>query len=303
LLDAILVRSTYTKHLQEFCFNKNSRFGRSVSLWIDGIGQWQNQRKSGDRFGYNDITVGATIGIDYCTRNLILGAAFSSTYDDAHLKTYPGKATINSYYGGCYGHWNRDDFYLNAAFLGAQNNYKTKRRLSFGTIDRQAHSKHNGNEWLLNFGCGYRVRLSDFQWTPYINLDYVKQHESSYTETGAGSLNLDVRAKNAMLFQGEVGVLLSTTYQTRNGVFMPMLTLAYVNQTPFSSKSYQTNFANSACVFTGRGGDYERNLFAPRLAFTYHGFRDRVNVSIYYDGQIGSKYWAQDVGFDLTFRF
>lgn len=300
LLDAILVRSTYTNHLQEFCFNKDPRCGRSMSFWIDGIGQWQNQK---NQFGYNDTTLGYTIGFDYSIRNFVLGLAFSSTYDYFHLKNFASKANLNSYYGGFYSRWNHDGFYMNATVLGAYNNYKTRRGLNFGSVDRQAHSKHSENEWLANFGLGYQVCRHRFQWTPYINLDYVQQHEHSYTETGAGSLDLHVQAKNAMLFQGEIGISLSTTYSAWNGVFVPMLTMAYINQTPCSSKNYQANFVSSTCVFTSKGGNYERNLFAPRLSFTYQGFCDRVNVSIYYDGEIGRRYWAQDVGFDLTLRF
>jgi outer membrane autotransporter protein len=303
LLDAILVRSTYTKHLQEFSFNKNSRCGRSVRLWIGGIGQWQNQQKSGTRFGYNDTTFGATIGIDYSIRNLAFGFAFSTTYDHFHLKNFGSKGNINSYYGGIYGHWNYHGYYMNGSFLGAQNNYRSTRQLSFGTLDRQARSKHSGNEWLINFGFGYRVCPSRFQWTPYINLDYVAQHERNYTEAGANSLDLHVYAKNAALFQGEAGVLFSANYCIWNGVFVPMLALAYINQTPFSSENYHANFVNSACGFAGKAGTYERNLFTPRLAFTYKSTCNKVNASIYYDAQVGSRYWAQDVGFDLAFRF
>ena len=303
MLDAILVRSTYTKHLREFCSNKDGCCGKPMSFWIDGIAQWQNQKGSGNQFGYRDTTLGATIGFDYSIPNFVLGVAFSSTYDTFHLKKFTSKGNVNSYYGGFYSHWNYDRFYINAAFLGAQNNYRTTRHFSFGSIDRRAHSKHNGNEWLTHLGFGYQVCPSSFQCTPYINLDYVLQHEQSYTEAGAGSLDLHVKVKNATLFQGEVGVSLSTSYATWKGAFVPMLTLAYINQTPCSSKNYQANFVNSSCVFAGKGGDYERNLFAPRLALNYQGFCDKVNASIYYDGQIGSRYWAQDVGFDLTFRF
>ncbi len=303
LLDAILVRSTYTKHLREFCSKKDQRGGRSMSLWTDGFAQWQNQKKSRSQFGYHDTTLGATIGVDYCIRNLVLGLAFSSTYDHCHLKNFPGKANINGYYGGFYGYWNYDGFYMNAAFLGAHNKYKTTRQLSFGNVDRRPYSKHNGNEWLVNFGFGYQVCPSHFQWTPYINLDYVEQHEHSYTETGGHSLDLHVKSKNVSLFQGEVGILLSARYTAWKGAFVPMLTLAYINQTPFCSKNYYANFVHSTCVFNGEGGDYERNLFAPRLALTYKGSCDWVSASIYYDAEIGSGYWAQDLGFNLAFRF
>ena len=303
LLDAILVRSTYTKHLQEFYLSKDNLCGKTLSFWIDGIAQWQNQKKSKNQWGYRDSTLGATIGVDYWIRNLILGLAFSSTHDDLHVKNYKSKGTINSYYGGLYAYWNADGFYLNAAFLGAHSRYKTTRPLDFGTIDRKAHSKHNGNDWLTNFGFGYQIGRPHFQWTPYINLDYIQQHEHSFTEAGAGSLDLHVHTKNAALFQGEIGVLFSTSFHAWKGVFKPMLTLAYINQTPCSSKKYHANFVKSSCVFVEKGGDYERNLFAPCLDFTYKAYCERVNASIYYEAEIGSRYRAQDVGFELSFHF
>ena len=304
LLDAILVRSTYTKHLQELSFKKADGCEHPFSIWIDGIGQWQHQQKSDSQFGYNDTTLGGTIGLDYsiCDQ-LVLGLAFSSTYDHLRLKNFGSKANINSYYGGIYAHWNDDRFFMNGSFLGAQNNYRTTRELSFGSIDRQAHSKHTGNEWLTHLGLGYLVCSPWLQWTPYINLDYVQLHESGYTERGANSLDLYVKRKNGSLFQGDVGVLFSTDYQTCNGLFVPTLTLAYINQTPLSSNNYQASFVNSTCVFTGRGGAYHRNLFAPSLALTYQDCCDRVNISLYYDGQFGSRYWAQAFGLDLIFRF
>jgi len=301
LLDAILVRSTYTKHVQNFCCDEDWNCEQPISLWVDGIAQWQNQ---GKLFGYKDTTFGATIGADYGGRNWVLGLAFSATHDNFHWKHFCGKANINSYYGGVYGLWNCDEFYIHAAVIGSHNKYKTTRHLSFGTIGRDACAQHKGNNVLTHLGFEYRVCPSYvIQLTPYLNLDYVFQHEHCYTESGAGSLDLQVKAKKATLFQGEVGVSFSSTYHVCNGLFIPMLSLAYMNQTPCSSKNYHANFVDSSCCFTGRGGYYERNLFVPRLAFTYQDSCDRVNVSLYYDGQIGSRYWAQDVGFDLTFRF
>ena len=300
LLDAIIVRTTYTKHLQKNCLKKDECCQQPISIWIDGFAQWQNQKKS---FGYKDTTFGATIGVDYCMHDWSLGAAFSSTYDDFHWNNFGGTANINSYYGGLYGRWNHDALYINIAVIGAFNQYKTMRHINFTEINRRANSQHNGNEWLTHVGLGYWMDQSRFQWAPYVNLDYVVEHENNYAETGANSLDLQVYAKNSMLFQGEAGISLSTTYQTYNGEFIPMLSLGYINQTPCSSKNYYASFVNSSDIFIGTGGNYERNLFVPRLAFMYQGFCDRVNISIYYDAQVGSQYWAQDVGLDLTIRF
>jgi len=300
LLNAILVRSTYSKHLQEFCCNKEWRHRQSTSFWIDGIGQWQNEK---NQFGYRDTGSGTTIGADFSAKNWTLGGALSLTRDTFHLKNLAIDASINSYYGGIYGSWKRDEFFLNMSLLGAYNNYNTKRKINFATIDRQAKAKHEGNDWLTHFGLGYQLGSPNFQLTPYINLDLVQQHERGYTETGAGSLDLQVHKKNATLFQGEAGIVLCRTYHTENGEFIPQLTLAYLKQSPWSSKNYRANFTNSPVVFTNKGENYERNLFAPRLDLTYKNFSHKAKFSFYYGAKVSNGYLAQNVGLDLTFHF
>jgi uncharacterized protein with beta-barrel porin domain len=300
LRDAILVRSTYTKHLQEFFFNRDRRCEESRSFWIDGIRQWQNQNRL---FGYNDTTRGFTIGADRMVQDKVIGLAFSTTYDTFNLKNSGNKASINSYYGGVYSGWNHEKFYMTTSFISAYNQYKTARGMSFGTINRQAQSKHRGTQWLINFGAGYPVHRSTFQWTPYFNLDYVLQHENNYTEAGALSLDLHTQGKSSSLIQGEAGVLLSTTYHAGKGMLIPMLTLAYINQTPLYSKNYRANFVDAFYIFSNKGRHYGRNLFTPRFDLTYRSSCNKVNLSIYYDAKVGSQYWAQDVGLDLSFRF
>ena len=303
LLDAILIRSTYTKHIDQLWLKKDQCRKKSIEFWVDLIGQWQHQKKSDNLFGYNDTTAGATIGADYRMHNLVLGAALSYTYDSLHWKQSAGKATARSYYGGFYGRWNHEGFYINAAVLGAHNQFRTRRHLHFATINRDAHSHHSGNEWLANFGMGYQVCSQNFQWTPYINLDYVTLHQQSYTETGAKSLNLRVKTKNGTLFQGEGGILLTTKCCSCTGVFVPTIKLAYINQTPFSSRNYHASFVNSSCSFTGKGRDFERSLFAPGLILTYQRFSCMMDASLFYDAEIGNRYWAQDVGLNISFRF
>ena len=303
LLNAILVRSTYTRHMEEYCHKKDPSSGGYLRFWIDGVAQWQDQKKSGRQIGYTDTTGGGSIGLDYCMNEFVLGIALSSTYDHLEVKNFGSKGNINSYYAGFYGKWSDVGFFLNTALIGAFNKYRNTRTLNFAQVVRDAHSTHNGNEWLGNLGLGYQVCLHHFSCTPYINLDYVWQHENSYAESGAGSLDLQINSKNSMLVEGELGLTLSTSCKAGSGMFVPTITLAYLNQTPLSSKNYKASFKGSTCTFTGKGGNYERNLFAPGLCLSYLGRCQKVNASIYYDGEIGSSYWAQDVGFELSFRF
>ena len=305
LVNATLVRSTYTRHLDDIELNHSPCFWPETSVWVDAVGQYQNQNSSGQQFGYTDTTLGGTIGADYQTSNFVLGCAVSYTHDNFHWKDAAGNANVNSYYGGLYGRWNDEGFYVNVGVLGGQNKYKTTRHIHFGTIDRNADASHQGNQWLANIGVGYQVNSCDFnfQWTPYVNFDYVHLHERRYTECGAGILDLEINTKNASLFQGELGVLFTTTCCFCNGVFVPKLKLAYINQTPFYSKDYRASFEGSVCTFAGEGWNYERNLFAPSLALTYQNCCDSIDISLYYDAQLGNQYWTQGGGVQLEVKF
>ncbi|MEI8124871.1 MAG: autotransporter domain-containing protein, partial [Parachlamydiaceae bacterium] len=305
LVNATLVRSTYTRHLDDIELNHNPCFWPETSVWVDAVGQYQNQNSSGQQFGYTDTTLGGTIGADYQTSNFVLGCAVSYTHDNFHWKDAAGNANVNSYYGGLYGRWNDEGFYVNVGVLGGQNKYKTTRHIHFGAIDRNADASHQGNQWLANIGVGYQVNSCDFnfQWTPYVNFDYVHLHERRYTECGAGILDLEINTKNASLFQGELGVLFTTTCCFCNGVFVPKLKLAYINQTPFYSKDYRASFEGSVCTFAGEGWNYERNLFAPSLALTYQNCCDSIDISLYYDAQLGNQYWTQGGGVQLEVKF
>jgi hypothetical protein len=98
-------------------------------------------------------------------------------------------------------------------------------------------------------------------------------------------------------------VLLSGKYAAWRGFISPTIKLAYINQTPFSSKYYHARFVHSSCGFSGKGRDFERNLFAPGLALAYERPCEMVDAAIYYDAEIGSRYWQQDVGVTVSFRF
>ena len=299
------MRSTYTRHLEErFDNNHSPCCDGETHLWGDVFGEWQQQNAYGQQFGYNDTTVGGTIGADYCATNFLVGVAASYTHDNLNWKQSAGHAKLDSYYGGVYARWNSDQFFVNVAALGGQNRYKTSRHLHFATIDREAHGTSKGHEWLVGGGFGFNLQSCDVEWTPYVNLDYVYLHQNGFTENGASSLNLDVHGKNSELFQGEVGVEVTRAFFTCGGVWTPKVKLAYVNQSPIANKKYQASFVDSTCTYSVTGLNFERNLFAPSIGLTYQGCCDAISISVRYDAEIGSKnYWAQGGGVQVDVRF
>lgn len=302
--NALLVRSSYSQHLNEINWDQCSG---PYNVWIDGIGQWQNQNSKGEQFGFNDTTGGVTIGADTRFDEFRVGAAFSYTYSNLHWKKSVGHANINSYYGGLYGNWTNGCGYVNATVIGAYNKYNTKRHLHFATIDRGAHSSHNGWEVLAGLEAGIKWQCQDIDIIPFARVDYMYLSQQSHHEDGASSLNLNIHQRDDQLTQSEFGVAFTTRWMNKCDcdpwVFVPRLGLSYINQSPHSTRRYHTNFVDSTCDFTVTGWNYRRNLGGVSLALSGFNCCETIGLTIRYDGQFGSNYSNQSGNIALDFKF
>lgn len=307
LENALLIRSSYSQRL-------NNPYDRRCcgqwGVWTQGLGQWQHQNtKRQNQFGYNDITGGLTLGTDTCYRDFRVGAAASYTYSDLRWDESAGEALINSYYAGLYDSWNCGCTYVNASLLGAFSHYRTSRHLHFGTIDRQAKSHHNSWEALANIEAGIKLQnaFCGIDLIPFASFDYVYLSQQGYREQGAESLNLNVKKRNDQLFQSELGLVF--TYQTlwtcygKSWTMNPRLSLSYINQSPLTRRSYQTNFVGSDCAFCVKGWNFERNLGAIDFSLNFSDCSETMELTLNYDGQFSKNYWNQtgDIAFNFYF--
>ena len=107
------------------------------------------------------------------------------------------------------GQWN-----LESILSFAYNTYKGGRKISFGTINRDADSSYNGQQYGIYLGGGYEIPgnvipIPNLKVTPLMSLRYVHLHLGEYTETGADSLNLRVDSEGYDLLQSGLGLQLA----------------------------------------------------------------------------------------------
>lgn len=304
LENALLIRSSYSQHLNNLAFDDCCYNQNCSQVWVDGIGQWEHQNTKNDQFGYNDVTGGVSIGTDTCYDCFRFGAAASYTYSNIKWKEAAGNGRINSYYGGVYGRWNDDCIYLNGSLLGAYNHYDSSRHLLFGDIDRNTHASHNGWEVLAGLEAGFYSNLDCFQLIPFGRIDYIYLSQDGYKESGANSLNLQIANRQDQLFQSQIGFVLTNRFPcNESGVLVPRLELSYINQAPLGTPHYKTNFVNSSCQFDVSGWNFTRNLGAVSLALTYFNCCECAAITLQYDGQFGSCYWNQSGNISVSFSF
>lgn len=304
--NALLIRSSYSRHLEDVLYNHCCP--PLFDVWTDGVGQWQHQDTKRYQFGYNDSTGGITLGADVCCDHFRLGLAGTYTHSQLKWKNSGGHAHVNSYYGGLYGSWTDECGYINASILGAYSRYNTSRHLHFADINRYARASHNGWEMLAGLESGiiwHNLCACDL--IPFARVDYVYLSQQGYSEDGAESLNLDVRKRQDQLCQSELGMVFTSRYACEclyeSWTLVPRLKVSYINQTPLTRHSYHANFMDSSCEFDVRGWNFTRNLGAISLEVTCLSACDILGITVSYDGQYGKHYWNQAGNILLDFKF
>ncbi len=294
----MLIRSGYSKHLNEFSVDDECCGPYKSSVWIDTTGRWQHQGSKGSQFGYGDATGGVSLGADTCYKHFKLGAAASYTYSHLHWKESAGTGQINSYYTGLYGGWSDARHYVDIAVLGSYNRYRTTRHIAFGDINRKASANHNGWEALAGIGAGIFSVMKHFKVGPFARVDYVYLSQQEYQESGAKSLDLKVNSRQDQLIQSQAGVVLTGRYlcgkEQKQGALVPRLELSYINQAPLGRSHYYAHFDDGSCEFNVSGWNFNRNLGAIGASLGYLTSAEKFGVTAEYDGQFGTRYWNQN---------
>lgn len=305
--NALIVRSSYTQHLEEV--NLSCNCYNNLHVWTEAIGAWQKQHSSRQQFGYTNWMGGATGGVDVvCCNTLRLGIAGSYTHSYMNWEKSAGHANINSYYGGFYTNWSNQFGYVNATVLGAYSHYRTHRHLHFATIHRHAKSSHNSWEALagleagFNFDCNTCVEI-----IPFVRMDYVYLSQQKLAEKGANSLDLRVDKVQNQVIQSEFGIIWMGNYICErscfSGRFLPLIKLSYINDAPLTNRNLHARFVDSSCDFTVKGLRFSRNLGAASLGLTYLNCNETIRITFRYDGKFSSNYHTQAANIALDINF
>ncbi len=288
------------------------------NVWVTPFVEWAHQVSMHEQLGFRTWTTGATVGADRQWDCFAAGAILAYTYNHIGWTQSNTNGQVQSGYGGLYASWNRDWYYVEGAFIGAYNHYHGKRGIfiegATSTIDRSAHSSHNGYtldgylegglSFDLNFGC-YSSTIN-----PFVGFDGLYIHRGSFSEHGADSINLDVRSNNASLLRSEIGFNWAFYLKYCNWSLVPEFGLSYVNESRFNGKKEKASFQDIDSTFDAFGLNPSRNLIVPEVGFMSYFWDDTLSFSVYYDAELeirkqglAKKYWTQEVMVRALYRF
>ena len=164
-------------------------------FWGRAYGAWGNQQTFGNVAGYSSNGGGLIIGADHVLSprtNLGLVIGISNNSIGANNSAVPSNLNITSYQIGAYGdHAIEKGLFWNYQLNVALNQNTGSRNISFYGVN--ANSSYNSYTSHAGTGIQKYIDANDqTRFTPYLRADYLTVQSNSYSESGAGVLNLNV---------------------------------------------------------------------------------------------------------------
>jgi outer membrane autotransporter protein len=239
-----------------------SKTDEKWGVFVKGNAVSGRQKDTPDQMGYDFTSAGVTAGADYrFTANLAAGLMAGYTGSRANVDDFGSKVKMDGYTVGAYGTWYSRGFFIDGQFSYGWSDYKNTRRIVFPGIDRTATSSPGGRQLTLYGGTGYELALNRWMVVPTLSLQYAKLGIDSYTESGAGALNLNVDSQDTESLQSYIGGKLYYKWDTGRSSVMPSIHASYGHEFLRGSQSITSRLAQGSSPFSIETQSPDKNFF------------------------------------------
>ena len=168
-------------------------------FWVKPFGSWADQDARNGVAGFKSESYGLVFGLDGTMSDAWrFGGAFAYAQSKVHgtSSVAPQNATIDSYQFVGYGSYDLDDrTAINFQADVGQNNNDGRRPIAF--TSSTASSSYHSLSAHLGGGVGHTYAVGEqTSLTASVRADYTWIKDKSYSETGAGLLNLNVKGRS-----------------------------------------------------------------------------------------------------------
>lgn len=288
---------------QNIGLSSGDEFIVNHNLWFKPFGSWANQDTKNNITGYKSDSYGLVAGADRALDDSWrLGLAL--TYARTNVNSYDdlNELNVDSYQSTIYSSYTVDprteaNFQLS---LGYNKNDST-RIIDFGGLRRTAEGDFGS--YSLNAGAGIARRYdagANSSFVPSIRLDYNRLTNESYTEEGAGALNLNVKSQTSdqliptVQAKFDYDVSESVTVSMLAGIGYDLLN---------SANSVTSSYVGGGSAFATKGLRMSPWTVRSGLGLTYKP-TDAYDITLRYDREDrGSEFDNQSVTAKLRMPF
>ena len=218
-----------------------------------------------------------------------------------------GHSYITSGFGSLYTDFVWDAFYVGASMYLGKDWYETSRHIHYSTIDRHASSHSHGLDLGGQLTAAYFFGKPSCLLYPYATVDYLYLNNSSFSESGADSLDLQVNSYTSSTLRAEAGGAWSFIDRNRDQTICvsPLFAIGYVLELPLARDLFRATFSGEEVSFTTQGWDMGWQLlnlrFGLKLAYRCFTLDSQYSVDISPEGN--SPFMNQRANFRMGYNF
>ena len=280
--------------------------GANGMVWVTPLGSRVDQSDTdSNASGYSANTWGLAAGIEGDIGQTQIGVAYAYAKTrldgNAYLSGAGTSAEIDSNVIAAYGRHPLNDMTLGFQVDAGWNGNDSERTLDFGGLNRSASGSYDS--WNLHAGgdLSQAIVLDHANtFIPTIRADYTRLRSQSYTEHGAGALNLDVEASTVeALTLGLDGRIVHAL--SPNGQLEAIVGVSYdaINDDGNLTASYAGLPGQG---FSVAGIDRSPWLVKAGVGYTYSP-NDGMDVSMRYGASWRNDHLKQSVSFKAAWNF
>ncbi|MDI1227646.1 MAG: autotransporter domain-containing protein [bacterium] len=198
------------------------------AMWIKGFGNFGDQGTRNGFAGYDSRVVGTMIGADTPIGDGTLGetrAGFGIGYARTSIdgKVFDANTDANTYQATAYIGHEHGPWFINGSASFGWNDYAEERHIVFPGVNRTAQADYSGQDYTAFAITGYHFTNPWFTLTPTVSLQDTYMNLDSYTESGAGNVNLRVNSQSYNFLQSGLGVKMARSFAIDGGAVVPNL--------------------------------------------------------------------------------
>lgn len=179
------------------------------SAWLSGYGIFGAVGGNANASGYSYAGAGTVVGADYRISTAWLAgmlAGYAGT--SSGVSGLATKGTVETTSVGLYGSWTGlERLYVDGMVAYGYSDNSLTRTIAFpGFAAVTARARSHGNQFMSSLETGYRLGNGEaVTVTPFLGLQTSVLDQSTFTESGAGALNLTVNGQSIASIRSQIG--------------------------------------------------------------------------------------------------
>jgi outer membrane autotransporter protein len=252
--------------------------------WATPFGLAGHDSGNGNAHGFGYDSVGFAAGMDrWLGQNTLIG--FAAGYDNWENRTdlLGSRAEVDSFQLGLYAYEQLGGAWLLGTVSYEYDGYHTRRPIDFLAVT--ARGNYSGNQAGSYLEAGYDLPVGGLEVQPIGAVQYISLWRDSFTETGAGAVDLNVASARADSFRSYLGGRVVYPMDVLGQCLLPEVRAFWVHEYAADTRNITNQFAAGGPAFLIYGQNLGRDWGNFGLGLSMQ-LGNRARIGLHYEADV-----------------